>query len=65
MTPEEFHLSVEKDYVLQQALEALRDMSYTLRRAEETMRQPAKYIASAQEKAHIARIAIKQILEKP
>ena len=65
MTPEEFHFSLEKDYVLRQAYEALKDMSYTLRRAEETMRQPAKYVASAQENAQIAMTAITEVLEKP
>lgn len=62
---EEFHLSLEKDDVLRQALEALRDMSYTLNRAEDTMRQPAKYVAEAQKKARVAITAIKEVLEKP
>ena len=65
MTPEEFHFSLEKDYVLRQAYDALEDMRYALRRAENTMRQPTKYIAEAQAEASKAMTAIKQILEKP
>jgi len=65
MTPEEFHLSVEKDEVLRQAVEALNTLSYALHRAQDTMRQPAKYVASAQAKAHIAITAITKVLEKP
>jgi hypothetical protein len=65
MTPEEFHLSVEKDYVLRQAYDALEDMRYALRRAEDTMRQPTKYIAEAQAEASKAMTAIKEVLEKP
>jgi len=65
MTPEEFHLSLEKDEVLRQAYEALITISRVLRRAEGTMRSPAKYIASAQDKAQIAMTAITEVLEKP
>ena len=65
MTPEEFHFSLEKDYVLRQAYEALETMIYTLSRAEDTMRQPAKYVAQAQKEAHIAMTAITEVLEKP
>ncbi len=65
MTPEEFHLSVEKDYVLRQAHEALKTMVYTLRRAESTMRHPTKYIAKAQAEASKAMADIKEVLEKP
>jgi len=65
MTPEEFHLSLEKDEALRQAMEAINALSYALHRAQDTMRQPAKYIASAQKKAHIAMTAITEVLEKP
>ena len=65
MTLEEFHFSLEKDYVLRQAYETLKNMSYTLNRTESTMRQPAKYIAQAQKEAHIAMTAITEVLEKP
>lgn len=64
MTPEEFHLSMEKDEALRQAMEALHTLSCALRRAEGTMRQPAKYVASAQGKAEIAITAITKVLEK-
>jgi len=65
MTLEEFHLSLDKDYVLRQAYEALKDMSYTLNRTESTMRSPAKYVAKAQANAENAMTAIKKVLEKP
>jgi hypothetical protein len=65
MTPEEFHFSVEKDYVLRQAYEALETMIYTLSRAEDTMRQRAKYVAEAQATASKAMTAITEVLEKP
>jgi uncharacterized protein YoxC len=65
MTLEELELSLTKDEVLQQVYEALKDMSYTLRRAEEAMRQPTKYIALAQDKAQTAMTAITEVLEKP
>ena len=65
MTPEEFHFSLEKDYVLRRAYDALEDMRHALRRAESTMRQPTKYIAEAQAEARNAMTAIKEVLEKP
>lgn len=65
MTPEEFHLSMEKDEALRQAMEAINALSYALHRAEGTMRQRAKYIAQAQIKASKAMADIKEVLEKP
>ena len=65
MTLEEFHLSLEKDEALRQAVEALNTLSYALHRAQDTMRQPAKYVAQAQKEAHIAMTAITEVLEKP
>ena len=50
---------------LRQAYDALEDMRYALRRAENTMRQPTKYIAEAQAGASKAMTAIKEVLEKP
>jgi hypothetical protein len=38
-------------------------MRYALRRAEDTMRQPTKYIAEAQAEASKAMTTIKEVLE--
>ena len=65
MTLEEFELSLQKDEALRQAVEALHTLSYALRRAEGTMRQPAKYVAEAQGNALSAITAITKVLEKP
>ena len=65
MTPEEFHLSMEKDEALRQAMEAINALSYALHRAEGTMRQRTKYIAEAQIKASRTMANIIKVLEKP